>query len=137
MKIRHLFLAFFLIITPPQMWADDIDTLIYAIGTVESNHDDNAVGDQGRSIGRYQIMRVYWQDATDYDKSIGGKYEDVRDPVYAAKVMRAYWRRYARQAYESGDFETLARIHNGGPRGHKKDATLGYWVKVQRELAKR
>ena len=136
MKIRHLFLAFFFTITPPKMYADDIDDLIYAIGTVESNHDDNAVGDQGRSIGRYQIMRAYWQDATEYDKTIGGKYEDVRNPVYAAKVMRAYWRRYARAAYEAGDFETLSRIHNGGPKGHKKQATVGYWRKVQRELAK-
>lgn len=135
MKIRHLFLAFFFTITPPEMYADDIDNLIYAIGTVESNHDDNAVGDQGRSIGRYQIMRAYHADALEFDPSIGGKYEDVRDPIYAAKVMRAYWRRYARAAYEAGDYETLARIHNGGPTGHRKAATVKYWVKVRRELA--
>jgi hypothetical protein len=32
------------------------------------------------------------------------------------------------------DFETLARIHNGGPRGHKNPATVGYWNKVRKNL---
>jgi len=30
--------------------------------------------------------------------------------------------------------EMLARIHNGGPRGYLKPATLKYWLKVQRLL---
>jgi len=28
----------------------------------------------------------------------------------------------------------LARIHNGGPRGHKKSATLAYWSKIESAL---
>ena len=30
--------------------------------------------------------------------------------------------------------EDLARIHNGGPNGYKKSATLGYWEKVKKYL---
>ena len=30
--------------------------------------------------------------------------------------------------------EDLARIHNGGPDGYKKPATVGYWQKVQSHL---
>ena len=114
----------------PEGW----DDFLHAIGTVESNHDDSAVGDGGASIGRYQIQRAYWIDATQYDKTIGGKYEDVRDPAYAERVIKAYMRRYARQAYQDGDWQTMARIHNGGPRGHRKQATLPYWNKVKAEL---
>ena len=32
------------------------------------------------------------------------------------------------------DVEKIARIHNGGPRGHKKKATDKYWEKVSRRL---
>lgn len=114
----------------------DLDDFFYAIGTVESGHDDEAIGDGGASIGRYQIQRAYWQDAIEFDERLGGEYKDVTDPVYARKVMMAYFRRYAREALGSGDWQTLARIHNGGPRGHKKKATLTYWRKVQKELNK-
>jgi hypothetical protein len=50
--------------------------------------------------------------------------------------MLAYFARYAPKALEMKDWETLARVHNGGPKGHTKKATLGYWAKVQKEMAK-
>jgi hypothetical protein len=50
--------------------------------------------------------------------------------------MLAYFARYAPKALESKDWQTLARVHNGGPKGHTKKATLGYWAKVQKELGK-
>jgi len=28
----------------------------------------------------------------------------------------------------------MARIHNGGPTGHRKRATVGYWTKIRRVL---
>jgi len=46
------------------------------------------------------------------------------------RVVSAYLQRYARSAWERGDVATLARIHNGGPMGHKKRATLTYARKV-------
>lgn len=112
----------------------DMRDFFQAVGTVESNHNDDAVGDGGDSIGRYQIQWTYWKDATDFDKTIGGTYQDVKDPAYAEKIMRAYFKRYARDAYNSGDYEVLARIHNGGPKGHKRESTLAYWAKVKKEL---
>ena len=63
MKIRHLILAFVTAVVPPGFgWqAEEIDLsdLFQAIGEVESGHDDNAVGDGGDSIGRYQIQWAY------------------------------------------------------------------------------
>ena len=93
----------------------------------------NAVGDGGKAIGPYQIHRVYWQDAVEHDPSLvanGETYANVRNQAYAERVVMAYWSRYA----PSWDAQTLARIHNGGPKGHVRKATLGYWAKVQKEL---
>ena len=125
MHPRHLLLAFIMIITPPAFGQTQADFL-HAIGTVESGHDDNAVGDGGASLGRYQIQRAYW-----IDSRIPGRYEQVKDKAYAERVMLAYFKRYAPKALDAGDWETLARIHNGGPRGHRKAATLPYWAKVR------
>lgn len=90
----------------------------------------NAIGDGGKAIGPYQIHRVYWQDAIEHAPEIGGTYADCRDAAYAERIILAYWERYA-PAY---DYETLARIHNGGPKGHRRRGTLPYWQGVERNL---
>ena len=55
--------------------------------------------------------------------------------VYAERVVMAYLHRYAKKALADKDYEKLARIHNGGPRGHTKRATIKYWAKVEKALA--
>ena len=109
--------------------------LLDAICKVESNCDNTKVGDNGDSIGGYQIQYAYWLDATEFS-NIGGEYEDVLDNEYAQKIILAYWDRYAtknRLGHEPTD-EDRARIHNGGPNGYKKSATVKYWNKIQNEL---
>jgi hypothetical protein len=49
----------------------------------------------------------------------------------------AYLHRYGKKALADKDYEKLARIHNGGPRGHTKSATVKYWRKVEKALAAR
>jgi len=107
-----------------------------AIRIVESGGNDNAVGDGGNAIGPYQIWKNYWKDAVEHEPSIGGKYEDCFDQKYAEKIVNAYMDRYAipRRLGHEPTFEDIARIHNGGPNGHKKKATIPYWEKVQKEL---
>ena len=137
MHPRHIILALIAVIVPPGFgWqAEELtyDDFFYALAQVESNHNDDAVGDGGNAIGRYQVWRVYWIDATEFS-GIGGKYEDVKDKAYAERIIEAYMQRYAREAWAAKDWETLARIHNGGPRGHKKKATEKYWQKVKAVL---
>jgi len=110
-----------------------VDNLLDAMYTVESGRGKNLVGDGGKAIGPYQIWREYWQDAVEHDKSIGGKYEDCMNKAYAEKIIRAYWKRYAPKG---ATLEQLARIHNGGPRGHKRSATVKYWNKIVKEMSK-
>ena len=117
----------------------DKDTRVFldALRRVETgglpNAGKGAVGDKGASIGPYQIQRAYHADA----RMKAGKYEDCSiDATYAEQTMLAYFARYAPKALESKDWETLARVHNGGPKGHTKKATLGYWAKVKKEMSK-
>ena len=110
-----------------------VDQLLDAMYTVESTRGRILVGDEGKAIGPYQIWKAYWQDAVEWDKTIGGKYQDCMNKAYAEKIVRAYWKRYAPKG---ATIEQLARIHNGGPRGHLNPNTIKYWNKIKKELNK-
>ena len=110
--------------------------LINALIQVESNGNDDAVGDNGNAIGCLQIWEIYHTDATERS-NIGGKYLDCYKRDYSIMVFDAYMRRYARSAWTDPlkfDAERVARIHNGGPKGYKKKATEKYWKKVLTKL---
>jgi hypothetical protein len=115
----------------------ELTDVLTAIRTVESNNNPDAVGDNGNAIGIYQIWRSYHKDAVEFD-SIGGRYSDCFNPAYADRVVRAYMRRYAneRRLGRPVTQQDIARIHNGGPNGWRKSATLKYWEKVKKELNK-
>ena len=108
----------------------DWDKLIHAIHMVEtSGLTGPIVGDGGKALGPLQIHRVYWSDAGMPD----GSYEDVADLGYASRVVLRYMDRYAteKRIGRSVTAEDIARIHNGGPNGYKKNATIKYWNKVK------
>lgn len=83
------------------------------------------LGDNGAALGPLQIHLAYWQDS-----GVSGTYSQCADLAYSRRVVTAYLSRYARAAWDRADVATLARIHNGGPMGHKKRATLAYARKV-------
>jgi len=109
-----------------------IELLLSAMVIVESGGNPNAVGDGGKSIGPLQIQYAYWKDS-----GVGGEYKQCKDLEYAKRVVRAYWKRYCPKALKQGDLQTLARVHNGGPRGHKIKATRVYWSKVSKNIKHR
>lgn len=101
-----------------------------ALHQVETSGRHGAIlGDNGKSLGPLQISRAYHADSR-----VAGSYEQVTDLAYARRVATAYLKRYAPQAWEAGDVETLARVHNGGPAGTRKPATLAYADKVRRAM---
>jgi hypothetical protein len=111
--------------------------LLDALIAVESNGRDDAVGDAGRALGALQVWRVYWSDAVEHAPAIGGEYRDVATREYAERVVVAYWLRYSASAVRDGDLQRLARVHNGGPRGHRRQATVAYWQRVSRAMEAR
>jgi hypothetical protein len=109
--------------------------LLDALAMVESGNNPDAIGDSGMALGTYQIWNIYWFDAVERCSALKqNKYRDVTENEYAERVMISYWLRYCKVALESGNLERLSRVHNGGPRGHKKRATVPYWNKVQAQL---
>ena len=114
---------------------DELRPLLAAIQAVETSGiraPSQAVGDDGRSIGPYQISKAYWMDSR-----IKGAWKHCRGQAYSETVMLAYWKRHCPVALRQRNFEVLARIHNGGPRGQSKQATILYWQKVRRALPRR
>ena len=113
------------------------EQLLEALIEVESNGRDDAVGDNGNAIGCLQIWKAYHFDAVERS-GIGGSYKDCYNRAYAKSIVDAYMTRYAREAWTNPkkfDAEKCARIHNGGPKGYRKQATEKYWKKVQKVLA--
>lgn len=139
MMLSTLILSSVLCFAPPSKAtrsADELRPLLDAICMVESG-GKNLVGDGGKAIGPFQIHKCYWQDAVDFDKSIGGSYKDCGDRAYAEKIVVAYLNRYAPKCATN---EELARMHNGGcailkRKGTKAwDNTTKYWNKVEKQI---
>lgn len=124
--------------------ASDIDwkKLLAAIKEVESKGNENKKGDGGRSIGAYQISAAYYKDAVKFNRSLEDdekSYQDVAGPgssAYAEEVIKSYMGRYATEARlgHKPTAQDIARIHNGGPEGYRKDVTLAYWEKVKKHM---
>ena len=114
-----------------------IISLLPAIATVESNNDNHAIGDNGRSVGCLQISAACVEDVNRIYHT-AYTLEDRRNAVQSRRIALAYLTHYG-NAYErrtgkKPTVEVLARIWNGGPRGYKKSATLEYWGKVERRM---
>jgi hypothetical protein len=106
-----------------------LDLLLDAIAAVESRNDTGAAGDGGKALGPYQIHRAYWADATRF-LGVDWSYTDAQDPAKAREVVRAYLLHYGRGC----SMMEMARIHNGGPNGHKKATTLEYARRIAATL---
>ena len=69
-------------------------------------------------------------------ESSGNDHEDAFDRETSIDIFLAYMARYA--TYErlgrAVTAEDVARIHNGGPNGWKKQSTEKYWKNVQTKL---
>jgi hypothetical protein len=106
------------------------ESFFRALHQVETSGRHGAiVGDGGKALGPLQIHRAYHADS-----GIAGDYSRCADLVYSKRVVAAYLKRFAPIAWAKGDVKTLARVHNGGPLGHKKSATKIYSEKVVKNI---
>ena len=125
-------------------WRETLDAIRVVETGGEPNEGIGAVGDRGAAIGPYQIHRVYHVDSAERDSTLTDYRRCLLSKEYSERVVRAYMHRYARATLlrlEAGtgtlaDVERISRIHNGGPRGASKDATLAYWRKVRGEVTR-
>ena len=114
------------------VWAVD-DKFFNAIHQLETGGKvGNIVGDHGRALGPLQIHRNYFKDAASKDKTLGkNNYRKVTDLAFSKRVVSAYLKRHAPEAYRKKDYQTLARVHNGGPDGMNNPRTLSYWKRLK------
>ena len=104
------------------------DSFFRALHIVETGGKRGPIlGDNGKALGPLQIHRAYHADSR-----VAGEYSRCADLDYSKRVVTAYLQIYASAAWKSGAVTTLARIHNGGPRGASKAATIRYGAKVKR-----
>lgn len=110
--------------------ASTFEQFTKAINMVETGGRTGYIlGDRGAAVGPLQIHHIYWAESR-----VGGEYKQCVDYKFSREVMRGYLIRYARKAYENHDWETCARIHNGGPKGNTKKETVRYWKRVKQFL---
>jgi len=125
---------------PGKTLADaSVERLLAAIALIESNNQSTAAGDGGKAAGVYQLHPVY---VNDVNRIIGSrKYTladrfDTQKSAEMAVIYLSYWgRRCGAWPISSvDDAVTLGRIHNGGPRGYEKEATVKYAAKLREVL---
>lgn len=123
----HLPILLLLAATP--LAATPSERLLDALQTVESNGNANAIGDGGKAVGAYQIHPGV---ISDVNRICGTAYtlQDRLDPAKSRQIARLYLSHYCKTDSD----EANARTWNGGPRGAKRKATLGYWKRVRAAL---
>ena len=122
-------------------WPEALEAIRQVETGGEPREGLGAVGDGGSALGPFQIWKPYWIDAA----IKGREYREVlNDRALSELVVTRYMRRYAPNALRRlqasqgslEDLEKISRIHNGGPRGHLKSATLRYWQRVRGMLTR-
>ena len=134
MKVTFIFIFIFI---TNLSFGQVSDRFLNALEQVESRGNTNAVGDNGRAFGCLQIWPAV---VTDANRIAGTNYKhaDAFDREKARAMARIYLNHYVskRRIGHDPSNQDYARIWNGGPSGHQKTATLGYWNKVKKELAR-
>lgn len=112
------------------------------LSLVESNNKDLAVGDKGKSIGRFQIHRKCFIDAAKINKRINFSYESLTNKNNSEIVVVTYLSHYERTAWKNNDWEKLAKAWNAGPnwrnkKGQSKINLQNYWDRFKIYVDKR
>lgn len=114
-----------------QRWRLELRPLLNSLQFVEASNKESC--SEGTScIGPFQISRHYHHDAWKQAPPIA--WSRCRDLNHAENTVIAYWFKYCPDALEKHDFETLAKIHKGGPQGLQKEEINYYWRKVSQHL---
>lgn len=111
-----------------------------ALAKVESSNNPKAYNSGEKAIGLYQVRPGYFKDAQEFDRELMKyKHSDCFNPQIARRVVWSYMARYERKALENGNYEILARLHNGGcgwrtKTGKVKSNLDNYWAKIKSNL---
>jgi len=116
---------------------DHTDYLLEALIQVESQGNENAVGDKHLSrpsIGILQIRPIMVREVNRILKKHKVKKKYTLEDRYSREKSIEMF--YIWQSFHHSDDsdEVIARCWNGGSKGWKRNSTLYYWSKVQTEI---
>ena len=130
------------IIKVPVPETPTFEALLDAIEYVESGGDWEAIGPNDE-VGNFQLTKIYVDDVNriqrishndKYSVYHPWKYYHRKNPACSRWMVRTYIKYYSGKIGKEATFEDMARIHNGGPDGWKKESTKVYWEKVKRAI---
>lgn len=104
--------------------------LLVALHSVESSNGKTSLNSlQIREICIMDVNRIYGTSYTMHDVYNKKTSEEI------ALLYLSYWgREYTKETKKIPGYEQYARMWNGGPDGWKKQSTLKYWKKVQKQV---
>lgn len=112
--------------------------LLSALIFVESRGNDSAIGDKhlvgNEAVGALQIRPIMVREVNRICKIIGShQHFALKDRFDRNKSIHMFmiWKDYH---HKNDSDETIARNWNGGPKGYKKDRTVKYWNKIEKQL---
>ena len=113
---------------------DLLDALIF----VESRGNDSAIGDRhlvgNEAVGALQIRPIMVREVNRICKRIGSHQRfALKDRFDREKSIHMFmiWKEFH---HKDSSPEKVARNWNGGPKGYKKDRTIKYWNKIEKQL---
>ncbi len=113
---------------------DLLDALIF----VESRGNDSAIGDRhlvgNEAVGALQIRPIMVREVNRILKlQKSSKQFKLKDRFDRDKSVEMFyiWKNYH---HKNSEVEVIARNWNGGPKGYKKDRTIKYWNKIEKQL---
>jgi hypothetical protein len=123
-------ISFALLFTALSLTAAPSPVFFPALHHVETSSRYGAIwGDNHKALGPLQIHKAYFQCS-----GVTGRWEQCSDYAFSVRVVTAYLKKHAPVAFARGDDVSLARVHNGGPRGASSPATLRYAAKFRSAL---
>ena len=125
---------------PIQIAPKPINQLVDALIYVESRGNDSIIGDKhlpgNEAVGALQIRPIMVREVNRI-LEIQGKTErfTLKDRFDRQQSIRMFmiWKNYH---HKDSSPEKVARNWNGGPKGYKKDRTIKYWNKIEKQLNK-
>jgi len=110
---------------------------LLALMMVESGIDHDSLGDYRNGIpqayGALQIRAIYVEDV---NRIYGTSYAHNDAFDKGVEITTKYLQHYGstERLGHPATLEDLARIHNSGPMGHRKNCSKIYWQKVKAVL---
>lgn len=97
------------------------DALLQALGQVESGQNPQAVGDQGKAIGAYQMWPIAYREVQQFFPKEFGKIPYARlttDALLQRRAAKAYLQ-VGEQKYGITDLTRLISFYNAGPQARR------------------